>query len=69
VGPLASGYGLHLVRLERLQPGGAPALADVRPLVEREWSNARREELARAFYQQLRSKYAITVQMPEGFRP
>ncbi len=69
VGPLASGYGLHLVRVERLQPGGTPVLSEVRPLVEREWSNARREELARAFYQRLRSKYAITVQMPEGFRP
>jgi hypothetical protein len=68
-GPLASGYGLHLVRVEQLQPRGTPALGDVRPLVEREWSNARREELARAFYERLRAKYAITVQMPEGFRP
>jgi PPIC-type PPIASE domain len=69
VGPLTSGYGLHLVRVERHWSGGAPALADVRPLVEREWLNVSREELARAFYEGLRAKYAITVQMPEGFRP
>ena len=69
VGPLASGYGLHLVRVEARRAGGPPALADVRPLVEREWSNASREEIARAFYKGLRAKYAITVQMPESLRP
>ncbi len=69
VGPLASGYGFHLVRLEALQAGGTAALADVRPLVAREWSNARREEAARDFYRKLREKYAITVQTPAGARP
>ena len=69
VGPLASGYGAHLVRVEGLQGGGMATLAEVRPLVVREWSNARREALARDFYARLRAKYAITVQMPEGARP
>jgi hypothetical protein len=43
-------------------------LQDVRPLVERDWANARRKELAEAFYTQLRSKYRVTVKMPEAPR-
>jgi hypothetical protein len=69
VGPIRSGYGVHVVRLEALQPGGTPALDDVRPLVEREWANARRQEFAKAFYDKLRAKYAIKVQMPEAGKP
>jgi len=69
VGPIPSGYGVHLVRLDALTPGGAPPLADVRPLVEREWANAKRIEVAKAFYDKLRAKYKVTVRMPEAPRP
>jgi hypothetical protein len=69
VGPIASGYGVHLVRVDVLIPGGTPELADVRPLVEREWANARRVELSKAFYDKLRAKYTITVKMPEAAKP
>jgi hypothetical protein len=64
VGPIASGYGVHLVRLDALTPGRIPALAEVRPVVEREWSGARRKELSDAFYNSLRAKYQVTVRMP-----
>ncbi len=64
-GPVASGYGVHVVKVEALVPGGVPPLAEVRPLVEREWSNARRQELAKAFYEKLRAKYTVTVKMPD----
>jgi hypothetical protein len=43
----------------------APELAEIRPVVEREWANAKRQELSKAFYEKLRAKYAIKVQMPE----
>jgi len=69
VGPIASGYGVHLVRVEALTSGGVPALNDVRPLVEREWANAKRQALARAFYEKLRAKYTVTVRMPEADKP
>jgi len=68
-GPIASGYGMHLVRVESLTPGGTPALEEIRPLVKREWSNARRQEVAGAFYEKLRSKYTVSVQMPQAARP
>lgn len=68
-GPVASGYGVHLVKVEKLTPGGTPALDEIRPFVTREWSNAKRQEIAKAFYEKLRSKYTVSVQMPEPARP
>lgn len=68
VGPVESGYGVHLVKVEALTPGATPPLAEVRPQVEREWANARRQELAQAFYDGLRARYTITVKMPEPAR-
>jgi hypothetical protein len=68
-GPVESGYGVHLVKVESLVPGGLPPLAEVRPLVLREWANARRQELSKALYDKLRSKYRIVVKMPEAATP
>jgi PPIC-type PPIASE domain len=68
MGPIDSGYGSHLVRIESMTPGGAAKLEEVRALVERDWANTRRKELGEAFYGQLRSKYRVTVKMPEPFR-
>lgn len=68
-GPIASGYGVHLVKVESLVAGGVPELAAVRPLVEREWANAKRQELSKVFYEKLRAKYAIKVQLPEPAKP
>jgi len=68
-GPIPSGYGAHLVRLEALTPGGARTLDDVRPLVEREWANAKRQALGRALYERLRSKYTVKVQIPQPAKP
>ena len=68
-GPVASGYGMHLVRLERLEAGGLPPLADVRAQVEREWANARRQQLMQAYYERLRARYAVQVQMPQAATP
>ena len=46
-----------------------PSLAEVRPLVEREWTNARRRELAQDCYATLRAKYKVSVQMPQPAKP
>jgi hypothetical protein len=64
-GPIPSGFGVHLVKVDAFTPGGAPSLDVVRPLVEREWRNARRQELQKAFYDKLRARYTISVRMPE----
>jgi hypothetical protein len=69
VGPIASGYGVHLVKVDSIAGGGTPALADVRPLVEREWANARRKATSQTFYETLRAKYRVVVKMPEAATP
>jgi hypothetical protein len=45
-------------------PDRLPALAEVRPLVEREWANVRRKAAGDAFYDGLRAKYRVTIKMP-----
>ena len=60
-GPLASGVGVHLVRLNALVPPALPPLAEVRDAVTREWENDRRLAAREASYQRLRAKYTVSV--------
>lgn len=64
VGPVASSYGLHLVRVTTHEVGGMPTLDESRPAVERDWAAARRAEAKDRFYQALRSRYSVEVEMP-----
>jgi hypothetical protein len=70
IGPVESAYGLHLVLIpERVAPS-PPALADVRPLVERELLAERRQTQLQALYERLLEKYAVTIERPgEEERP
>jgi hypothetical protein len=65
-GPFESAYGLHLVRLTDRVPGGQPPLAQVRQVVERELTAERRSESNERFYQTLRARYRVEIQIPEG---
>jgi hypothetical protein len=65
-GPYASAYGLHLLRVTEHQPGSLPTLAEVRPVVEREWANERRQEADARFYQALRDRYTVEIRLPEA---
>jgi hypothetical protein len=65
-GPLESPYGLHLVLVpERVAPE-RPALADVRPLVERELQAERRRRQLQALYERLLERYTVSIEMPKG---
>jgi len=61
-GPIASSYGVHLVELRAREPGRAPALAEVRPAVERDLLRARADEAGEAFYQSLRERYTVRIE-------
>jgi len=65
-GPIASSFGLHLVRVSQRKAGRLPALSEVRSAVLREWSNERRHELADAQINGLLKRYKVTV---EGGQP
>jgi hypothetical protein len=65
-GPIASGYGLHLVLISERTAGGLPALADVREAVQREWANAQRLEANEKYYRELLRSYTVTIESPEA---
>lgn len=58
-GPVRSGYGVHLVRVEKIVSGRVPKPSDVRLAVTRDFEQARRERSLDEAYQQLRRSYQI----------
>jgi hypothetical protein len=63
-GPIESGFGLHLVKVDERVAGKAPTLAEIRPIVLREWQSEQRRELSEAFLGTLKGKYEIRVEGP-----
>ncbi len=63
-GPVASGYGQHLVRLSKLTLGAAPVLTSVRKAVENDWREANRTRRENAAYQALLDGYTIKIAKP-----
>jgi len=68
-GPHTSSFGLHLVLVRERTPARLPALDEIRPLVEREWSAAERRELNERFETAIRERYEIEVQLPASAVP
>ena len=63
-GPVLSGFGLHLVRIDqRLQPP-PPRLADVRQRLENDWRSAAIRKAQDAHLQQLLDSYAVEIKRP-----
>jgi hypothetical protein len=63
-GPYESSYGLHLVRITERKSGSLPAMAEIRPVLEREWRTERRKEANERFYEALRAHYDIEIRLP-----
>jgi hypothetical protein len=61
-GPLQSSFGLHLVRVTNRTGATLPTLAEIRPIVLREWQAERSRDLSDAFYASLRSKYDVRLE-------
>jgi parvulin-like peptidyl-prolyl isomerase len=70
-GPIASDFGLHVVRVSERQEGRSPALGEVREAVMREWTNAKRNELENEHLTALSKRYEVIVESvpAEGARP
>jgi hypothetical protein len=65
-GPIRSGFGFHLVRVEKLIPGRTPPLGQVRKAVARDFEADRRSRAADAAYRRLRGEYRVelTAKLP-----
>ena len=66
LGPVYSGLGVHVVRVIDREEGRLPELAEVRPVVEREWLANRRQELKDLSYSRLREGYEIILEFPDA---
>lgn len=70
IGPIKSGYGLHLVLVSEQVEGRLPELDEVREVVEREWFAAHRKELKESIYNKFREKYTVVFEQPaNGAKP
>jgi hypothetical protein len=64
VGPVESGYGLHLVFIEGVEEAFLPDFAEIRPEVRDEYFSFRRREVDEQFYSQLREGYEVVIETP-----
>jgi len=60
-GPVASGYGLHLVYVHSRTAARVQPLAEVRQSVIRQWQTAKQQELNDLFYQGIQQRYEIIL--------
>lgn len=65
LGPISSAYGLHLVLVTERSAASTPPLADIRSVVIREWTNARRKEIEDARFNRLLSRYHVRIELPK----
>lgn len=63
-GPVLSAYGLHLVLVSERTTPARPALAELRPLVAREFLAERQRAQLEQFYKTLLAKYTVTLEAP-----
>lgn len=63
-GPVISGYGVHIVRVRKVEAGSVPPLATVRQAVENDWREANRKTREARAYQALLDGYTIRIARP-----
>jgi len=61
LGPISSGYGLHLVQINNKTEALLPELETVRDKVQVEWLAQQRRIMDEAFYNALRQRYEIVI--------
>ena len=65
-GPHPSTFGWHLIRVTGRSPSRLPALEEIRAQVEREWSAERREQANERFYEGLKARYRVRIDLPDA---
>ncbi len=68
-GPITSAFGLHLARIDRLEPERPSALDEVRAAVYRDLVSERTREAEQRYFEGLLSQYTVTAEWPEGMEP
>jgi hypothetical protein len=60
-GPVASSYGVHLVRIVDSLPASTPPLEDMRDAVLRDWKAAKAMEIRELHYARLREGFVVEI--------
>ena len=68
-GPVASGFGIHLVLVSEKVEGRLPELAQVKETVKRDWLVERRKELKEVTFSELLKGYEIVIEKPAESDP
>ena len=63
-GPIGSGLGLHLVKIDARKVPAAPRLADVRARLENDWRSAAIKQAEEKTYRQLLEGYDVVIEQP-----
>ena len=66
-GPVASGYGFHLVKVNARNPAQQLSFESVRTQVRNDWQRDQQDKAERQFYARLLKKYDVVVD--EGIQP
>ena len=70
-GPIESGFGWHLVFVDTVIPGRAPAFEEIEPDVKQAWLAEQKEKAVKKAYEDMRAKYTVLMPAPppEGAPP
>jgi parvulin-like peptidyl-prolyl isomerase len=60
-GPIASGYGWHLIWADSLTPSRVPAFEEIEPEVKSEWVAEQRAQAKRRAYEAMRTRYQVVL--------
>ncbi|MBV1901360.1 MAG: peptidyl-prolyl cis-trans isomerase [Kordiimonadaceae bacterium] len=63
-GPIKSGLGVHLIKIQKLVPGKLPRLSDVRQKLLNDYMYARRKQVLADYYAKAKEKYLVKVEAP-----
>jgi hypothetical protein len=61
-GPIESGYGWHLVRVEARDEGRLPALDEIREALRRDWTATQAAARLEESYQQMLGRYTVRIE-------
>jgi peptidyl-prolyl cis-trans isomerase C len=61
-GPVASGYGLHAVYVQKRSEANLPEFNDIRERLRADWMAERQREIARKAYEKLRGRYSVLLE-------
>lgn len=64
LGPITSGYGVHLVRISHREDSRVAWLDEVRSEVRHQWLHDQRKAANERFYADLRKRYRVTIETP-----